>query len=90
MVYSTILKNAISKIDLSLTQICNRLESYGLKTNKAHLSKLQNGKLPPAGDRLNEALAIVLGIDPVVLKTAAYKEKIPADVLEKLKETNSA
>jgi transcriptional regulator with XRE-family HTH domain len=81
-----LLKKSIAAADLSLSQICRRLKIHGLNTNKTHLSKLQNGKLPPAGDKLNEALAQVLEIDPIDLKTAAYKEKIPPEILEKLKE----
>lgn len=93
MSYSTFLKKEISKSSRSLNEIANLLKSHGFKTNKAYLSKLQNGKLPPAGDKLNEALAIVLNIDPVELQVAAYREKIPEDVLKKLQQapkTNSA
>lgn len=89
MKYAEILREAIAKSDLSLSQIARRLNPHGLKTNKATLSKLQNAKLPPAGDKLNAALAIVLEIDPVELKTAAYRDKIPPEVLEKLAETSA-
>lgn len=84
MNYSDILREAIERADLTLAQISRRLQAYGLKTNKAQLSKLQNGKMPPAGDKLNEALADLLNIDPIEFKAAAYREKIPAEVLEKL------
>lgn len=81
MRYSSILQKAIDNADLSLAQISRRLEIYGLRTNKAHLSKLQNGKLPPAGDKLNDALANVLKVNSVELKAAAYIEKLPKEVL---------
>lgn len=89
MSYSELLRKAINNQELSLTEICNKLQTYGLKTSKAHLSKLQNGKLPPAGDKINDALAGVLNIDPVVLKVAAYKEKLPKDVLEEIQKCRS-
>ncbi|MEC0167418.1 XRE family transcriptional regulator [Paenibacillus graminis] len=88
MNYSTLLKNSIYKERLTLGEIEEKLKNFGQKTNKAYISKLQNGKLPPAGDRLNEALAIVLNIDPIDLKAAAYREKIPAEVLERINSNN--
>ncbi|MBY0052939.1 XRE family transcriptional regulator [Brevibacillus agri] len=84
MRYSEMLQQAIALKRMSLAEISSLIQERGYKTNKAYLSKLQNGKLPPAGDGLNQVLADVLDIDPVELKAAAYREKIPADVLEKL------
>ncbi|MER2107439.1 MAG: hypothetical protein ABS949_10920 [Solibacillus sp.] len=52
--------------------------------DKSYLSKLQNNKIPPASDKVNEAIANLLCIDPLELKAAAYVEKIPNDVLEKI------
>ena len=69
---------------LSLSQIARRLEKNGINIDKSYLSKLQNGKITPAGERINDAIAEVLGIDKLELKVAAYREKIPKDVLEKL------
>jgi transcriptional regulator with XRE-family HTH domain len=90
MNYSEILKSAISNTQLSLSQICKQLNEFGPKIEKGYLSKLQNGKIPPAGDKLNEVLSVVLDIDPLELKTAAYREKIPADVLKNLLKINTA
>lgn len=84
MSYSKMMRESIQKSNLSLSKICEMLKPFGFKTNKAYLSNLQNGKLPPGSNSLNEALAQVLGIDPVDLKLAAYQEKIPKDVLKKL------
>jgi len=86
--YSTLLKNSIEKERLTLGEIEEKLKIFGQKTNKAYISKLQNGKLPPAGDKLNNALAVVLKIDPVDLKAAAYLEKISAEVLERMINAN--
>jgi len=82
--YTEILKANIMASDLSLAQIARRLEKNGINIDKSYLSKLQNGKIPPAGERINDAIAEVLGIDKLELKVAAYREKIPQDVLEKL------
>ena len=82
--YTEILKANIMASDLSLSQIARRLEKNGINIDKSYLSKLQNGKIPPAGERINDAIAEVLGIDKLELKVAAYREKIPKDVLEKL------
>lgn len=85
MIYANRLKKTIAKSGMSLTEICVAVRVFGFKTDKTYLSKLQNGKIPPAGDDLNDALAQVLNIDSVELRTAAYQEKIPKDVLEHLK-----
>ncbi|MEH7108229.1 XRE family transcriptional regulator [Bacillus sp. JJ1764] len=90
MHYSELLKSAIINADLSLAQISRRLKRIGFKADKGYLSKLQNGKTAPAGDRLNEGLALILNVDPLELKAAAYREKIPTEVLQKLRETYSA
>lgn len=84
------LKKAIVEADLSLSQICRRLQQYGFNTDKAYLSRLQNGKISPASDDLNEAIAKVLGLDVIELKAAAYREKIPPEVLKRLQKANSA
>lgn len=82
--YTEILQKSINASDLSLSQIARRLEKKGVSIDKSYLSKLQNGKIAPAGERINDAIAEVLGIDKLELKVAAYREKIPQDVLEKL------
>jgi transcriptional regulator with XRE-family HTH domain len=88
MRYADLLKESITKADLSLPQISRRLKKCGTSADKVYLSKLQNGKLPPARDKLNDALAEVLGINPIEFKAAAYAEKIPPEILLKLKEIN--
>ncbi|MDF9412956.1 XRE family transcriptional regulator [Brevibacillus laterosporus] len=85
MKYANILREYIEGSCLSLSQICNQLQEYGFKTNKGYLSKLQNGKIPPAGDKLNDAISKIIGIDGIKLKAAAYRERIPNDVLQELK-----
>lgn len=83
--YSEILSDAVTESGLKLNKIAEMIgQITGKRPTNEYLSRLQNGKTPPAGDKLNEAIAEVLQIDVVELKAAAYREKIPAEVLEKL------
>lgn len=84
MKYHELIKNAINTHCFSLNKISILLRENGVKADKAYISRLQNGKIPPANDEINDALASVLKIDPVELKAAAYREKIPLDVLKEL------
>ena len=84
MNYSVLLKSAIDNSRLSLNEISLELKELGFSADKTYLSKLQNGRIPPASNKLNEALAKILHVDALELKVAAYREKIPKDVLEKL------
>lgn len=85
--YSEVLRDGIKKADLSLAQICRRLKSNDVSTNKSYLSKLQSGKCPPASDKLSLALADLLQIDQVDLLTSAYLEKLPPEVIKRIRET---
>lgn len=83
--YSVILKKAIDESGLKLSNICEMVgQITGTKPSIAYLSRLQNGKNPPAGDKINDALATVLKIDVIELKAAAYREKISPEILRKL------
>ncbi|QOS98147.1 helix-turn-helix domain-containing protein [Brevibacterium sp. JNUCC-42] len=80
MRYSDLLREYIEKSNLSLTQISDSLRERGYSTHKGHISKLQNGKLPPASEELSRALAEITGGDPYALIIAAYEEKAPEEV----------
>ncbi|WP_052309227.1 hypothetical protein [Paenibacillus polymyxa] len=83
--YSDLLANSIKSSGLKLDKICTLIgDITGNELTKHYLSKLQNGKTSPASDKLNDALANVLNIDPIELKAAAYLEKIPPEVLKRL------
>lgn len=83
--YATILSNAIKKSGMKLSKISHLVgEITGHTPTIEYLSRLKNGKTPPAGDKLNDALANVLNIDPLELRAAAYREKIPKEILDKL------
>ncbi|MCP3808435.1 hypothetical protein PPOLYM_03500 [Paenibacillus polymyxa] len=83
--YSELLANAIKKSGLKLDKICSLVgDITGNVLTKHYLSKLQNGKTSPASDKLNDALATVLGVNPIELKASAYYEKIPHEILDHL------
>jgi repressor LexA len=84
LTYAEFLNRAIKKSGLSLDQISMKISFSGASASKQYLSRLQNGKTPPAGDKLHDALAEILKVDPVELKAAAYREKIPPEVLVRL------
>ncbi|MGM1048353.1 MAG: helix-turn-helix domain-containing protein [Bacillota bacterium] len=80
MTYASLLKKSIKEADLSLGQICRRLKQKGINLDRATLSKIQNGKMPPAKDHVNIALAEVLGIEAERLRVTAIKEIIPPEL----------
>ncbi|WPS85685.1 XRE family transcriptional regulator (plasmid) [Brevibacillus halotolerans] len=85
MKYSEMLSLAITQSGLKLSKIAEMVGNItGTQPTTQYLSRLQNGANPPGADKLNDALSQVLGIDALELKVAAYREKIPQDVLEKL------
>ncbi|MNL14345.1 hypothetical protein D3C87_1352800 [compost metagenome] len=85
MTYSSMLKRAIEKKKYSLTQVCFQLAKRDVWLDKASLSKIQNGKLPPAKDETNKVLAEILDIDSTKLRVAAIREIIPDDLIELIK-----
>jgi transcriptional regulator with XRE-family HTH domain len=90
MNYADILNKAIYDSGFSLSQISKKLELLEVRANRGYLSKLKNGNTSPASDKMNHALAEVLKIDPIELQTAAYREKIPPEVLERLRTPSNA
>jgi ribosome-binding protein aMBF1 (putative translation factor) len=85
MDYQTLLKRGIEKKGWSLTQISFRLAKKDICLDKSVLSKMQNGKLPPAKDEVNIALAEILEIDVVQFRLAAAKEVLPKALFELIK-----
>lgn len=85
MTYASLLKKSIEEADLSLRQISRRLKQRGIKLDPAILSKMKNGKMPPAKDHVNIALAEVLGIDAEKLRVVAVKETIPPELFMLIK-----
>jgi ribosome-binding protein aMBF1 (putative translation factor) len=83
--YHALLKRGIEKKGLSLTQISFRLAKKDICLDKSILSKIQNGKLPPAKDEVNIALAEILEIDQTKLRIAAAKEVLPDSLFKLIK-----
>jgi repressor LexA len=65
------------------------MKKKGFSTNKAYISKLQNGKIPAAGEDINRALAEVTKGDPVALIQEAYIEKAPLEIKSKFTERST-
>ncbi|MBT2601247.1 MULTISPECIES: helix-turn-helix transcriptional regulator [unclassified Oceanobacillus] len=85
MRYSEMIRTAINNSGMKLETISELVDlKIGTKPSIYYLSRIQNGKVPPAGEKLNIALSQILNIDYTDLRLAAYKEKIPNDVLEQL------
>lgn len=90
LTYSQLLARSIEKSGLSLEEISYEVEKLiGSGPTKEYLSRLKNGRISPASDKLNDALAKVLGMDLIEFKTAAYREKIPRDILKNLQHPSS-
>ncbi len=80
------LKNAIEHKGLSLQQLCFQLAKRDFWVDKSVLSKLQNGKIPPADDKINTVLAEILEIDAKQFRLAAINERLPSDLLALIRE----
>lgn len=84
--YSEMLKSAIERNQLSLKQVCFKLAKNDIWLDKAVLSKMQNGKLPPAKDEVNIVLAEILNIDPIEFRLAAVRETLPKQLFELIRD----
>lgn len=82
MSYATLLAQGIEQRGLSLSQTCLKLAQKGIWMDRAVLSKLRSGKLPPAKDAVNIALADVIGINSTDLRIAAAREVIDPELFE--------
>jgi repressor LexA len=84
MTYAELLKQYIKESRYTLEEISNLLLDRGLSASREHLSRLRNGKVPPASDDLNKALAEITGGDPEKLLLFAHAEKAPLKFKDKL------
>lgn len=80
MNYADLLRTYIKKSRLTLDEISLKLKQQGIAATKPYLSKLQNGKTPPASEKLNHALADITGGDTQKLQLAAFIEKAPEEI----------
>lgn len=87
--YSLLLKEYISQSGLSLTEIEYEMRKRGLSKNKAYLSSLQNGKMPPPPLNVTHALCDITGGDPLRLSlTGVLMEISEQDFFLINKDTN--
>lgn len=84
MTYAELLKKYIKESRYTLEEISGLLLQKGLSASREHLSRLQNGKVPPASDEINKAIADITGGDAEELIWCAYIEKAPEEVKNKL------
>jgi len=88
MSYAELLKSYIRSSRLTLQEISESLNKRNLSASTQYLSKLQNGKVPPASKELNRALAEITGGDAEQLVITAYIEKAPSEVKKLIHEIN--
>ncbi|WP_379136068.1 hypothetical protein [Paenibacillus sp. sgz500958] len=90
MNYAELLKSFINRSKLTLDDISLELEKRGLSASKQYLSRLQNGKNPPASDALNRALAEITGGEIESLLLAGHIEKAPDEIKSILTEASNS
>lgn len=77
MKYAELLKKYIKNSRYTLDEISRLLLEKGLSASREHLSRLQNGKVPPATDEINRAISDITGGDPDTLIWYAYVDRAP-------------
>lgn len=91
MTYQKMLEEGLRNSGLTLRKAADLIrKESGMRIDHSYLSKLKSGANPPASDGLNDAIAKVLNLNSIELKVAAYREKIPTEILDKLLEQNLA
>lgn len=88
MKYHELLASYIKKSGYTLEEISRKLKDKEISVTREHLSRLRNGKVPPATDELNRSLAEVTHGDPQELILSAYIEKAPVEVKKLLINTD--
>lgn len=78
--YAELLKGYIKRSRLTLDEIVVKLRAKGLSASREHLSRLQNGKVAPASEDLNRAIAEITNGDPEKLIYYAYLDKLPEHI----------
>jgi SOS-response transcriptional repressor LexA len=89
MRYHDFLNLLIKNSGLSLTKIAELLRDKGYSVDKAYLSKLKNGKLPPAKEDFNKAIADIIDGDSSKLIIYSYLDNAPQEFQELLSEVNN-
>lgn len=91
MVYHEILDNAIKKSKISMRTLCRLSAAKGVPISQGYLSQLCRGEVPPASDKINLSLGNILAeitdVNAEEILVAAYRERIPPEILKKLLNT---
>ncbi len=82
MNYADLLSKYIYESSMSLGEISIQMKEKNHPIDRSYISKLKNGTRPPASEKVNRALAEVLGGDPDKLIIAGYIEKAPKEIQE--------
>ncbi|WP_416825506.1 S24 family peptidase [Ectobacillus polymachus] len=82
MDYYQRLNKMIEDSKLTLKEIADRCEEFGVKINPSYISKLRSNKQPPASDEVNKAIAMACDfkefIDDFLFES--YMEKAPEEI----------
>lgn len=86
MNYKELIRHYIEVSEMSAQEIVNEMRKIGVNLDRSYISMLKNGRAKkPASDKVNIALAKVLGIDQSILRIAAVKEKISPELYQLIK-----
>jgi SOS-response transcriptional repressor LexA len=89
MDYFTLLSNYIKESGYSLARLSTELRNRGFGVDKAYLSRLKNGKVPPAKKELNLAIGEIIGRDGEELEIRASLEDAPENLKALLKDIDN-
>lgn len=80
MPYSRLLKQVIADSGYTNKELLQKCTEEGVKIDKAYLSKLSNGKVPPPSEEVSRAIARICGVDESLLVIEGYVDKAPEEV----------
>lgn len=69
---------------MSLQDVVDRCEANGVKIDRTYLSKIRNDACRAPMGRVNQGLAMALGLDPKELELLAYIDRAPVHVRDML------
>ncbi len=82
MPYSKLLSKVIAESGYTATQIVEECNKRGKSVDKAYISKLVNGKVPPPREELSRMLANICNVNEKILVLEGYIDKAPKEILE--------
>lgn len=82
MPYSRLLRDIVANSGYNSKQIIDECNKRGKKIDKAYLSKLLNGKIPPPSEEVSRVLANICNADERLLVVEGYVDKAPKEIKE--------